>query len=124
MVRRTVLQALFAADRPVSAEEIAGGLGGRLPALDLASAYRNLECLEELGLVRHVHLGHGPGLYSLAGRADREYLVCEHCHDVTAVEPATLDAARDAIRAALGHEARFDHLPIAGLCPRCAAGRT
>jgi len=26
------------------------------------TVYRNLEALERHGLVRHVHLGHGPGL--------------------------------------------------------------
>src|SRR5438105_1484302 len=75
--RRTVIEALFASKDPVSAEEIAGGLGRRLPRSDLTSVYRNLEVLEELGLVRHVHLGHAPGLYTLAGRADQEYVVCE-----------------------------------------------
>ena len=29
--------------------------------LDVASVYRNLETLEQIGLVRHFHLGHGPG---------------------------------------------------------------
>ena len=52
---------------PVRAEEIAAGIGGRLPRSDLASVYRNLETLENHGLVRHLHLGHGPGLYALAG---------------------------------------------------------
>ena len=54
--RRVLLHALFDSDRPLSAEELAGDG-------DVASAYRNLEVLEGLGLVRHVHLGHGPGLY-------------------------------------------------------------
>ena len=58
--RRVVLTALFAADRPLSAEEIAAGAGGAVPPSDLASVYRNLETLEALGLVRHMHLGHGP----------------------------------------------------------------
>ena len=53
--RRLLLHALFDSDRPLSAEELAGDG-------DVASAYRNLEVLEGLGLVRHVHLGHGPGL--------------------------------------------------------------
>ena len=44
----------------------AGGLGGRLPASDLGSVYRNLEALERAGLVRHVHAGHGAGRYALA----------------------------------------------------------
>ena len=43
--RRLVLEALYAGDEPVTAEEIAAGLDGRLPRSDLASVYRNLETL-------------------------------------------------------------------------------
>ena len=64
--RRLVLEALLVADGPMSAEQIAQGIGGRVPCSDLASVYRNLERFEEIGVVRHVHLGHGPGLYALA----------------------------------------------------------
>ena len=111
--RRLVLEALFAADGPVTAEEIADGLGGRLPVADLASVYRNLETLEQLGLVRHVHLGHGPGLYALAAR-QREYLVLRALRRVRAVPPGALDGVRDAVREAFGFEARFTHFPIVG----------
>ena len=65
--RRLVLQGLFAADGPVSAERLASGVDGAVPPSDLASVYRNLEALERVGLVRHVHLGHGPGLYARSG---------------------------------------------------------
>lgn len=118
--RRILLEVLAAADRPLSAEVIASGLGGRHPASDLASTYRNLETLEELGLVRHVHLGHGPGLYALSGHGDREYLVCERCDAVRSVHPAALDDIRDEIRRRFGHEARFAHFPLGGLCAACA----
>lgn len=117
--RRVLLEALFAADGPVSAEHLAAGLDGRVVSSDLTSVYRNLERLEELGVVRHVHLGHGPGLYALAG-VDREYLVCERCHEVRTVSRRDLDVIRDHIRTRFGYEARFSHFPIAGLCPRCA----
>jgi Fur family ferric uptake transcriptional regulator len=118
--RRVVLEALFTAGRPLTAEEIAGGLGGRVPASDLASVYRNLEVLERLGLVRHVHLGHGPSLYAPA--ADRHELVaCERCGASVALAPRLAKAMRDAVRAATGFEARFSHLPLPGLCPRCHA---
>jgi Fur family ferric uptake transcriptional regulator len=36
------------------------------------------------------------------------------------VEPAELDRVRDLIRTDFGHEARFTHFPIGGLCPGCA----
>lgn len=64
--RRLVLEALLAADGPMSAEQIAQGIGGQVPSSDIASVYRNLPAFEDIGLVRHVHLGHGPGLHALA----------------------------------------------------------
>jgi len=64
--RRLVLEALFAAEGPATVEELAAGFDGRVPRSDVASTYRNLETLEALGLVRHMHLGHGPGRYVLA----------------------------------------------------------
>lgn len=115
--RRQLLVTLFAADEPRSAEDLATAMAD----CDLASVYRNLETLEGLGIVRHVHLGHGPGRYSLATARDREYLVCAQCRSVLEVEAHALDAARHAVRDATGFEARFTHFPIAGRCPRCAA---
>jgi Fur family transcriptional regulator, ferric uptake regulator len=117
--RRLVLEALYAADAPVTAEQVATGLAGRLPRSDLASVYRNLETLEEVGLVRHFHLGHGPGLYAPAGAADREYLVCESCGAVKAVEPDQMKPVRALIQERFGYAARFSHFPILGRCPDC-----
>ncbi len=110
--RRLLLQALFAAERPLSAEELAGDG-------DVASVYRNLEVLEGLGLVRHVHLGHGPRLYQPAGRP-RDFVLCEGCGDVSPLAPAAVDAVRMAVLDAVGYRARFAHFPLAGLCPACS----
>ena len=118
--RRLVLESLFAAEGPIPAERIADGLAGRLPQSDLASVYRNLETLEVVGLVRHFHLGHGPGLYGLAGAGEREYLVCNSCDAVRAVEPGEMERVRSLIRREFGYEARFSHFPIVGLCAECA----
>ncbi|HEY1359010.1 MAG TPA: transcriptional repressor [Thermoleophilaceae bacterium] len=118
--RRLLLEVLYATDEPLSAERIAGGLDGRLPSSDLASVYANLETLERIGLVRHFHAGHGAGLYVRGGGGPREYLACESCGAVRAVEPGELDGARREIRRRFGYEARFSHFPIVGLCERCA----
>jgi Fur family transcriptional regulator, ferric uptake regulator len=112
--RRRVLEALFAADAPLPADAVA-------PGLDRASVYRALEYLEELGVVRHVHLGHSPGLYALTGGTEREYLACERCARVVGVEAAQLDEVRATIEREFGYVARFSHFPIVGLCADCAA---
>lgn len=119
--RRIVLEALFAADEPLSAEQVAGGTGGAPGTLDATTVYRILERLEELGVVRHVHLGHGPGLYALTRDGGREYLVCDGCDRVTAVNPSQLDHVRDLVRETFGFEASFTHFPLVGLCAQCVA---
>ncbi len=116
--RRLVLEALFAADVPVSAEHIA-----RERKLDLASVYRNLEVLERHGLVRHVHLGHGPGLYALRVHGSPEHLFCERCGAVLAVPPDKLDDLRAQLRRRFGYEVSFAHFAIVGTCPECSDAR-
>jgi Fur family ferric uptake transcriptional regulator len=116
--RRLVLEALYAGDEPVTAEEIAGGLDGRLPCSDLASVYRNLETLEEHGLVRHFHIGHGAGMYAPAGDAC-DYLACESCGALRAVDPESLAPVREYLRRRFGLTAGFSHFPIVGRCSAC-----
>ena len=114
--RRLLLQALFDSDRPLSAEELAGDG-------DVASAYRNLEVLEGLGLVRHVHLGHGPGLYQPAGRP-REFVLCESCGEASPLQPAAprrACARRCSTRSATGPASPTSRSPA---CARPACRRT
>jgi Fur family transcriptional regulator, ferric uptake regulator len=119
--RRLLLEALFVADGPISADRIADGLAGRLPRSDLASVYRNLETLESVGLVRHFHLGHSAGLYGLAGGDRPEYLVCASCDAVRTVPPEAMRRVRSLIEHEFGYAASFFHFPIVGLCAECAA---
>jgi Fur family ferric uptake transcriptional regulator len=116
--RRLLLEALFAAEGPVSAERLAGTLD-----MEPTSVYRNLETLEEHGLVGHVHLGHGPGLYVLTGEGEHEYLYCERCGNVRSVTPAQLDPIRAQLEDLFGYQTRFTHFPLVGLCERCAQRR-
>ena len=121
--RRLVLQGLFAADGPVSAERPRERRStAHVPPSDLASVYRNLEGPRAgRPKVQPRPPGpRGPGCTPGPGQEEREYLVCERCGDIQAVDAARLDAVRDTIREAFGFEARFSHFPIAGLCARCA----
>jgi Fur family ferric uptake transcriptional regulator len=110
--RRALLEALFAAPGPRTAEQLAG-------ELDLASVYRNLDQLEAVGLVRHVHVGHGPGRYALATPLAHGYVACEECGRHAPMPPDALHAVRAAVRSATGFTSDFTHFPIIGRCPDC-----
>ena len=114
---RAVLTQLFAAEAPISAQSIAAG--SAIAGLRPSSVYRALERLEELGVVRHVHLGHGPSLYMLVGGGQREFLLCERCGAVTSVTPRQLDPVRRQVERRFGYRVRFGHFPLVGLCATC-----
>jgi Fur family transcriptional regulator, ferric uptake regulator len=119
--RRVVLEALFAAGGPATADELAAGIPGFVPESDLASMYRNLETLEEVGIVRHVHFGHGPGRYVLSEAADRGYVYCQRCGAFEQLPAGTLAALRDVVRRGTSYEPRFTHFPVGGVCEACRA---
>jgi Fur family ferric uptake transcriptional regulator len=117
--RRLVLEALYAADGPVTAEAIAAGLGGRFPPSDLASVYRNLDTLEEIGLVRHFHVAHGAGRYALASQHQAGYVACEDCGAHRPLDPATVAQIAAVLRHACGYDPQLVHFPMVGRCPGC-----
>jgi Fur family transcriptional regulator, ferric uptake regulator len=110
--RRQLLEALARAERPLTAEELAA------QGHDVGSVYRNLEALEAIGVVHHVHLGHAAGRYELRGRT-AGWASCEACGRSTPLTPVQIGAIRAAVRAATGFDAGFSHFPIAGRCPDC-----
>lgn len=118
MARRAIVKYLFDAGGPVSAQQIATGLGGTPP--DLASVYRNLETLEEHGVVRHFHAGHGAGRYVLASGGEPEYLACDRCGAIREIDRRELEPLRAAVRKRFGYKVEFSQFPMMGLCPRCA----
>jgi Fur family ferric uptake transcriptional regulator len=118
--RRLVLSALVAAERPIPAEAIARGLDGRVPRSDVGSVYRNLEALERIGIVRRLVLGHGAALFTLACATDAGYVACDRCGEVRPADARALAAVQATVRAALGYEATFTHVPLVGTCARCA----
>jgi Fur family ferric uptake transcriptional regulator len=117
--RRLVLEALFAAEGPVTADAIAAGLDGRFPSSDLASVYRNLDTLEEIGLVRHFHVAHGAGLYALAAKHQAGYVACEACGAHQPLETGTVAQVAAVLREACGYEPQLVHFPVIGRCPEC-----
>jgi Fur family ferric uptake transcriptional regulator len=79
-----LLRSLFASPRHRTAENLAAEMQVEDPAVHISTVYRNLEELERLGVVTHVHLGPGPATYHLA-QATHSHLVCEECGTVIEV---------------------------------------
>jgi hypothetical protein len=57
--RRAVVDAVRARDGAFTADELAAAV----PEVHVATVYRTLALLEEIGALRHVHLSHGAAIY-------------------------------------------------------------
>jgi Fur family ferric uptake transcriptional regulator len=114
--RRQVIEALTERDAPVSAEELAE----EIPSIHVSSIYRSLGVLEEMGLVRHLHLTHGPALYELADDApDTQHLVCDVCGRDIEVPATLFDKLRQVIESDYAFQLQGGHFALSGHCTSC-----
>ena len=92
--------------------------------VNISTVYRTLELLEELGLVRHTHLGHGPPTYHAATDDEHVHLVCRVCGRVTETSPDLVEGVVRTLADFEGFEADVGHLAIFGTCRRCGTTAT
>src|ERR671922_975319 len=88
--RQLVLEAVTNLEH-ATPEEICTEVQRTARGVNISTIYRTLELLEDLGLVKHTHLGHGPPNYHLAAEAEHIHLVCQECGAVTDVSPTVAD---------------------------------
>jgi Fur family transcriptional regulator, ferric uptake regulator len=115
---RRAIAEVVAANPDLSAEEIVGFVQLDHPEVHPSTVYRTLETLEEAGLVRHVHLGHGPARWQLADDPSHR-LVCEGCGAVQLVPRVRFDEVRREVEAEFGFAIAFGHFAMTGRCSAC-----
>jgi Fur family ferric uptake transcriptional regulator len=91
------------------------------PALSLSTIYRNLETLEQVGVVSHTHLDHRSPTYHLADHAEHLHLVCLSCGTVIQSPVTAADAFVGNLLDRHGFVADVKHMAIHGWCEACAA---
>lgn len=80
--RRLILDVLESADEYMSAEQVYMEVYRRHPGVGIATVYRTLQLLAEVGTAQRVDTGEGKARYKLAPageRRQRVILVCSNC---------------------------------------------
>ena len=105
-------------------EEVAEKVRKTHPGINLSTVYRNLETLENVGLVQHTHLGHGGATYHAAEELTHLHLVCGVCGSVG---DAPIDAAASFVNSLsddYGFKTDVTHFAIYGTCSECLPANT
>jgi Fur family ferric uptake transcriptional regulator len=102
-------------------EEVAEKVREIHPGINLSTVYRNLETLENVGLVTHAHLGHGGATYHATEELTHLHLVCSVCGSIG---DAPIDSAASFVQSLLddyGFHTDVTHFAITGTCVSCSA---
>jgi Fe2+ or Zn2+ uptake regulation protein len=118
--RRAVLGALLAHEGHATAEDLAEAVQADHPEVHLSTVYRTLDAFEQLGLVAHVHLGHGRATYHLADDL-HHHAVCDRCGAVLQLPLEMFEDVAARLRAEHGFVAEPHHFAVVGRCRECAA---
>lgn len=118
--RRRVLAVLAKGEHltPEVLTHLVGRDGGS--TLPPSTIYRTLQSLEDVGIVTHSHLDHGPATYHLARPHRHLHLVCRGCRSVLEVPTEAADALVAQVLSETGFQADPTHMAIHGHCARCA----
>ena len=119
--RRAVVEFIGRQDCCVSAQEIHDNLRSGKTRVGIASVYRALESLDELGLVQRVDFGDGISRFepTHAGREHHHHLVCDDCGKVEAFEDAGLERALHRVEHGTGYRVAAHDVVLHGSCGDC-----
>ena len=101
-------------------EEVAEKVRQTHPGINLSTVYRNLETLENVGLVLHTHLGHGGATYHAAEELTHLHLVCSDCGDIGDAPIETAANFVNTLSDDFGFKTDVTHFAIYGRCAKCA----
>jgi Fur family transcriptional regulator, ferric uptake regulator len=119
--REAILNILRQQAHPMSNKEIFAALP-KDHCCDLATVYRSMHLLENMGMVKRFDLGDGVARFELLAEGDdghHHHLVCTQCAGIIEIEECSMRELEQQIASRNGFKAITHKLEFFGICPDC-----
>ena len=106
----------------LTAEEIYDEVKKNCPEIGLATVYRTILLLEEIGVVSKLHLNDGCSRYELVHSDEthrHHHLICNICNDVIEVQDDLLEDIEESIEKEYKFKILDHALKFYGICKKC-----
>ncbi len=105
----------------LTADEIHGKVRDLEPSVGLATVYRTLDLLVEMGLVSKISFGEDAYRYELASTREHQHhhLVCLRCNRVEEVRADLLHRLEEMVEKTYGFSVTDHRLQFFGICRHC-----
>lgn len=117
--RRLVLDVLERCDEHLEADAIHKRAKARAPGLSLATVYRTLALLKEMGLVEEHRLGEGHSHYEAVQEEPHYHFTCRRCGKVIEFDTPLVAKVRRELCDREGVQITQSHLYFIGYCADC-----
>jgi len=117
--RLIVLDIVKRSGKRLTAEEVHAAVLPQHPYVNIATVYRTLQWLQELGLVAPLALGSGPLRYEYTHGAAHHHLICRECGHESEIGDDILDTLKGHLLMRYGFAAQLNHLALPGRCAAC-----
>ena len=117
--RGLVLQILESSDRHLDAEAIHDRVKLQDPDISLATVYRAVRVLRELGLIEEHSLGEDHSHYESPRNSPHYHFVCLRCGKVIEFDTPLVERAASDLTQSHGVQVKNAHLRLSGLCGSC-----
>jgi Fur family peroxide stress response transcriptional regulator len=101
-----------------SPEEVYTRVKQEIPAISLATVYKNIHLFVESGVLREVSLHHGSQRVEM-NREDHHHLVCSRCKAIADIDERELGLSTKQKRLAEGFLVERYSVDVIGLCVKC-----
>jgi Fur family ferric uptake transcriptional regulator len=116
--RRVILDTLRANNIHPSADEVYEMVRQQLPRVSLATVYRNLEILSEIGEIQKLELS--GSLKRFDGNPEKHYHIrCINCDRLDDAPMGSLENIEDKLLGSTDYQVIGHRLEFMGLCPDC-----
>lgn len=119
--RTLVYEAVCASHQHPNAEEVYEAVRQKLPEISLGTVYRNLNLLEEMGMIVRIQTSGGADRFD-ADTTPHPHLICSECGKVVDLD-CSIDQEVQRLKQALeksGANVQKIQLRIWGLCDQCS----
>lgn len=117
--RRLILQVLEESQVHLDADALYERVKTHDPDISLATVYRTLAVLKEIGLVEEHHLGQDHSHYEAVRQEPHYHFTCLHCGKVIEFDTPLIAQVEQALCEDKGVRVSSTHLHVSGYCAQC-----
>jgi len=117
--RAIILEAIEKLSGHITAEDIFALVQKSSPYISLATVYRTLDLLKELGLITESHMGTGTTHYALMTHGPHHHAVCRKCNRSIELPHDAFMPLVEKLHSEYNFIADANHVVILGWCQEC-----